>query len=315
MKNKHLVLLFVVTLLIGLAVRRAPWRNSTFFQTNLLKLDLEEIQQVQITLPAQQTLYLLRGDAGWSVEQAERSVAVPAAEVANILAALADMHSIRIVKTKRPDTLGFTPGTAIHISITLSDARQEVLFLGWETLENAQPTTFVQLPQHDGIYLVDNHLRNLFTKKLSDFRNSDIARFSPKDVLRFAITGKALDTLAFQKNDSTGVWESASLSETIPDEAVHTWLSKLARINGLGFADLFDDSHSSETFHSQISLELKSQPEPLHLRIHYFQMPANPEKPSGKSEGITYVLHSSYNPTNYFEFTDTLLLRQICQPF
>lgn len=315
MKNKHLVLLFLATLLIGLAVRRAPWRDSTFFQTNLLKLDTAEIQQVQITLPAQQTLFMLRGDAGWSVEQAERSVAVPSAEIVPILEALAEMRSIRIVKTRRPDTLGFTPGNAIQISITLSDARQEVLSLGWETLENAQPTTFVQLPQHEGIYLVNNHLRNIFTKKLSNFRNSTIARFLPKDVIRFTITGKTLDTLAFQKNDSSGVWESTRARHTLPDESIQIWLAKVARINGLGFADLFDDSHTSETTHAQISLALKNQPDPLVLRIYYFQMSGIPEKQSGIPGAISYVIHSSQNQTNYFELTDTSLLRQLCQPF
>lgn len=315
MKNKHLVLLFLATLLVGLAVRRAPWRDSTFFQTNLLKLNSAEIQQVQITLPEQQTLFLLRGDTSWSVEQAERSVAVPSAEVLPMLEALADMRSIRIVKTRRPDTLGFTPGKAIQVSITLSDARQEVLSLGWETLENAQPTTFVHLPQHEGIYLVNNHLRNLFTKKLSDFRNSTIARFSPNEVLRFEVSGKALDTLAFQKNDSSGVWESERVSHIIPDESVQIWLTKIARIHGLRFADLFDDSHINETTHAQIRLQLKNQPEPLVLRIYYFQWPVTLEKQSRNPEANSFVIHSSQNPTNYFELTDTSLLRQICQPF
>lgn len=315
MKNKHLVLLFLATLLVGLAVRRAPWRDSTFFQTNLLKLNSAEIQQVQIILPEQPPLFLLRGDTGWSVEQAERSVAVPSVAILPMLDALADLRSIRIVKTRRPDTLGFTPGKAIQISITLADTRQEVLSLGWETLENAQPTTFVQLPKHEGIYLVNNHLRNIFTKKLSDFRNSMITRFSPKDVIRFELRGKALDTLAFQKIDSSGVWESSKVSQTIPDESVQIWLTKIARINGLGFADLFDDSHTSETSHAQIILELNNQPEPLVLRIYYFQLPASREKQTRKPEAISFVIHSSQNPTNYFELADTSLLRQICQPF
>jgi hypothetical protein len=213
MKNKHLVFLFLLTLLVGLAVRRAPWRTTTFFQTNLLRLDTAEVQQIQITLPGQSPLFLLRGDAGWSAEQESRSVNMPPELAKKMLLALADLRSIRIAKTTRPDTLGFTPGTAIHLNIILANDQQESLTLGWETVEHSQPATYVQLPKHAGIYLVNNHLRNVFFKHLTDIRNRNLFQFSPSEVQGFSLVGKNLDSLFFQKKRFYGaVGQSAQWS-------------------------------------------------------------------------------------------------------
>ncbi|MDO8368829.1 MAG: DUF4340 domain-containing protein [Saprospiraceae bacterium] len=319
MKNKHLVLLFIITLLIGLAVRRAPWRNDTFFQASLLRLDTAKVQQIQVTLPNQPVLFLLRGDTGWSAEQSDRSANVSADLTQKMLAALADMRSIRIVKTDRADTLGFTRANAIHITIVHGEAQKESLIIGWETVENKQAACYVQLPMHDGIYLVNNHLRNTFAKALSDFRNPTIAQFSPSDVRSFSLYRQNPDSIFFQKNDSTGRWESPAATQNYSSEQVNVWLSKIAGLHDLTFADLFDESHASESFYARINLIFESGVVPLTLSFYHFRPMNVPEEwPAKKPDPhqlAPFVLFSSQNPINYFAFSDTLLLRQIISPF
>ncbi len=319
MKNKHLVLLFIITLLVGLAVRRAPWRDAVFFQANLLKLDTAELQQIQITLPEHPPLFLLRGDAGWAAEQSDRSVTVPPDAIQQMLEALADLRSIRIAKTERADTLGFTPNAAIHLALFQKNNQQESLTLGWESIEGSQPSTYVQLPKHEGIYLVNNHLRNVFSKSLNDFRKLGIAQFSLPQVCGFSILRQNMDSLFYQKNDSSGMWKRASFDQALPDDSVQIWLAKIARLKNLPFADLYDESHANGNFFAQISLVLKGQTEPLTLKIFRSKQTNVPEEmPTRKPDRrplAPFVLHSSQNHTNYFALSDTALLRQICQPF
>ncbi len=320
MKNKHLVLLFLVTLGIGLAIRRAPWREATFFQTSLLRLDTAAVQQVQIILPGgKSSLFLLRGDAGWSAEQADRSVKVSPQYARQMLAALADLKSVRIVKTNRPDTLGFGAESAIQLSIVQSKGQAETLRLGLEISENGQPSTFVQLPKHEGIYLVDKHLREIFFKSLTDFRNQTIVQFAPGSVRSFAIFGQGKDSLLVHKNDSTGFWEGTMPSQIYPDAQVQSWLTKVAGLKSLAFADLYDESHADETLYAQIKLEFAANSEPLNVAIFRFQLmnvpEEMPEHGTIRHQFAPFVLHSSQNPTNYFMLSDTGLLRQICQPF
>lgn len=319
MKNKHLVLLFLLTLLVGLAVRRAPWRNSAFFQTNLLKLDTAALQQIQITLPGKPALFLLRGDGGWTAEQLERSASVPAETTLKMLSALADLRSIRIVKTQRPDTLGFSPDTGIQVSIGQEEHQNETLSIGREILENNQPATFVQLPRHEGIYLVNNHLRDIFSKSLADFRDRTIARFSPTAVQSVAVLGRGMDTILLQRTAVAETWANPLTGQIHPDDSVQFWLTKLLGLQGLNFSNLFDETYARQNLYAEIRLQLDGQPESLVLRIFKLNPPNLPEelptqKPD-KRQFAPFVLHSSQNQANYFTLQDTTLLRQICRPF
>ncbi|MBC7777168.1 MAG: DUF4340 domain-containing protein [Phycisphaerae bacterium] len=319
MKNKHLVLLFLLTLLIGLAVRRAPWQNATFFQTNLLRVDTAEVERIEIALPGQHGLVLMRNDAGWIAEQQDRSAKVPPDVVQRMLETLANLRSIRIVKTDQPDTLGFARANAIDIGVFYAHSPSERLSIGWESIENSQPATFVRLPRHGGIYLVQNQLRAVFSKTLIDFRNAAVIQLNTADVREFSIFGQNLDSLAFQKNDSTGNWESTMLTRMVTNDSIQQWLAKIARLKKLPFADLFDESHTNKTFFAQIDLGFSKQAEPLTLKIYRLEATNLPEEmpdtPLDGSQFAPFVLYFSQYPTNYFALSDTALLRQICDPF
>ncbi|MFN0173092.1 MAG: DUF4340 domain-containing protein [Saprospiraceae bacterium] len=319
MKNKHLVFLFIVTLLVGLAIRRAPWQDSKYFQTNLLKLDTASVQQIQVALPGQDILYLLRNDAGWSAEQGDRSINLPQEAAQKMLSTLADLRSIRIAKTSMPDTLGFSPATAIQISIIDDKTQSESLTIGWETIENSQAASFVNLPKHGGIYLVNDHLRNVFSKTLTDFRNRTIVRFAPSSVQGFCIFGLNMDSLLFQKNDITGIWEGSEGSKDYPNDSIQIWFAKIAELHGLQFADLFDESRASDAFYAKITLLFETQLEPLTLTIFHWHQQIVPEvmdrQKLNRQKFANFVLHSSQNPANYFALNDTLLLQDICWPF
>lgn len=315
MKNKHLVLLFLSVLAAGLLARRSPWFKANIFQTDLIAVDTSAITQVSIFQSGQPELLLERTEAGWAAVQEMRAATVQPEHIAPILEMLSAVRSIRIVKTTRPDTLGFSEKTRLQVVVYQGKKILDQFEIGYQTYENDQPATFVRLNRHEGIYLVEQFIRNVFSKKLDDFRENTVARFEPAQVRAFELEQPDSMPAFFQKNDSTAQWEIYGRPASVADDSVQTWLQMFARLNGNPFADNFDDSRTRETFFRGIKLHL-SDGDSLIFKVFYVKPPDVPEEiAAAKLTGLPlYVLHSSQNPSNFFAPKDTVLLRRIFEP-
>jgi hypothetical protein len=316
-KNKHLVLLFLATLAVGLLARRFPWRNVLDFRAELVRLDTAQVIQLSLQIPGQAELLLERSDAGWVAAQADRNAPVPPLAVDSMLAALRSIRSIRIAHSQRPDTLGLAAHQALRVVATQRDGHRETLFLGRETFENSELSTYVQLAEHQGIYLAANHLRRIFWKNLRDFRPRLVTDFGPATVRAFLIFGEMRDSVFATKNDSTGQWSLRGQPLEMADDSVKIWLRSLSRLNGLPFADLFDESLAEETLVAHIALECAGQAEPLTFKIFHLKPPNIPEvlpaPAPDRQQFAPYVLHSSQNPNNYFALPDSLLAKRLAR--
>lgn len=308
MKNKHLVLIFLLTLGVGLLARRLPWRVSEMFQTDLIEVDTSALQSISITRPGAAELLLERTDGGWIADQNGRPVQVPAADIDPMLEALAHIQSIRIVKTKQPDTLG--PDQAITIKAVWSDKRKELFHIGKQTLENGLPATYIELDNHGGLYLVKSHLRDIFDKNAAQFRQRTAFQFAADSVLQVRFFWHRYDSISFwTKNDSLPVWDYG-----LSEDTMRQWMQLLPRLNGTPFADHFDDSQARKNLFATLTLSTRSDTVPLALQFFYYAPPDIPDDLSaiGDRRGLSpWVLHSSQNPFNYFCIHDTALLRHI----
>lgn len=316
MKNKHLVFLFFATLIVGLLIRQAPWRRALFFQTDLIEVDTAAATQISIFRPASPELMIERTEAGWVAAQEIRSAGVRRENMAPMLEALFAVRSLRIVKTDRPDSLGFGRESVIQVVVFQGNKVVEQFDIGSEVLENGRAATFIRLNRHEGIYLVQNHLRGIFSKNLNDFREKDMAVFDPASVKKIILNWweNGLDVqYPICKNDSTGQWEPLGGAPAyIADDTVQNWLSLFSRLNGSPFADNFDESRARETIATEIKLHFAN--DSLILRVFYVKPPDVPEEMSPRHfDGLPmYVLHSSQNRSNFFAPADTFLLHRIC---
>lgn len=311
MKNKHLVLLFIVILLAGWLVRRLPWRFSDIFQTNLIEIDAQDLQSISIGRPGAAELLIERTDEGWMTEQDGRTVRVPDEIIDRMLQELSQVKTMRIVKTTQPDTLGLRAPVAVHA--LLKNGRKEVFFVGRQTFEQGVAATYIELDHHDGIYLVKNHLHDVFDQDATRFRPATAFQLAVEGISEIRFFWSKQDSMAVvKKNDALPVW-AYGLVEW-PGDSVHKWLTLLPRLNGTAFADHFDDSGSRETLVARISLIGRPDSFPLELEFHYLAPPEIPEDPEAlaKRQNLSaWVLHSSQNPNNYFCINDTILLRHI----
>ncbi len=307
MKNKHIVLIFLGTVIVGLLARRFPWRMPSMFQTALIELDTAAVMQISISQPGLPELLFERTDRGWTVSQNERSLPLPPDAVTPMLSALTNIQSLNIVQTDQPDSLGLEGQRGLQVAVYQAKERLEIFTIGRQVLEEKLPATYIRLDGHGGMYLVKDHLRDVFFRRMEDFRKNTIADFDPATV-RSVTVNWPRDSLSLflQKDDSLHCWMATELGRCVPDDSLQNWLQVIAQLNNLPFADDFDDSRLRQTLQAEITVET-IQKEIITLQVHN---PASLELPKEKSP-VSWVLCTSQNPRNYFSLTNTALARRI----
>lgn len=317
MKNKHLVLLFLAVLAIGWVARKMPFWRSEHLETDLIQADSATINRILLDLPGQPELSFERADSGWLATQDGRSVPAPQAIMDSLLTTLTQVQMIRIVKSRRIDTLGLAETGSTLVQIFERNRCTDRFRLGREVLENGAPATYLELPGHEGIYLVKGHLLSVFSRKMAEFRLNTALRFDPAQIGTVRLLGKNGEDQQWLKNDSLQVWLHADTLLNCPDEVAMAWLRQLQRLNGRPFADGFDESRAPAHQVAEIILQgKKTGAEPLTLRIFYVAPPDLPEDLSqmrSKKGALTpWVFHSSQNPDNYFALEDSTLAKLLC---
>lgn len=304
MKNKHLLLIFFCTLLLGLVARYAPWFKSDIFQTDLVRVDTAAVQRISITQPGRTELLLERSDDGWVASQDDFAIRTADSLLMPLLEAIGRIRSLRIVHTEQRDTLQLLPSQAIHVEISGDHSHRETFEIGREIWEHKQPATFVEIDKHEGIYLTDKHLRSVFTKSVDDFRSKTLLTFLPQNLQSVEILRPGIDTLTFEKSDTSAMWLSNRTEPWLAPEGVAEWLKKLHNLNGLPFAPHADEVHAADNMLVSISLYFAQSDVPTQVLI--FDAGA-----MFRRKSPVYVLQSSQNPFNFFSLSDTLLARKI----
>lgn len=312
MKNKHLVLLFVGVLLVGLVSRWLPVRYRTFFETSLFRWEEKHVDRMVIAVAGKPELLFERIEQGWSVEQEARVTVVPETVVSEMLGALTGIASFELVKTGRPDTLGFEAGKALVVRLFRGKQVLETLEIGDEDTTSAGDCTYIRLPEHNGVYRVPGHLRARFGRMLDDFRSRVFVNWTADAIqhLKFDFDGK----FSLWRTDTAWNITASCGRYSMPDESVEDWLNLFQQLNGLPFADYFDESWENELLYGTIELMVNKEVQTL----RFFH--GSPADLPDDIKGITkqrvnslpaYVIHSSANPLNFFAVTDTGLIHRI----
>lgn len=316
MKNKHLVLLFLSVLALGLIARWVPFKYSGNFEGNLLQIDTLLLTRIRITAPAQPDLILERTETQWVAEQAGRNSPVADAEIRQMLRILNGAGTYEVVHTLQPDTLGFDPATILRLQLFQKSNPPEIVEIGTEIVKSTGSFTYLRLPEHQGIYLVPGQFRTTFFQNLDNFRSKNVLLFDPVTVQKIGIKVNGLKSYFWNKADSIPAWISADGRSQLGADTVLTWLHLFEKLQGCDFSDNFDETREQEFWYATIHLGLSSG-KLLDLHFFYQNPPNIPEDVSrlrqkSKSGLAAFILHSSQNPLNYFTLSDTLLAYQIC---
>ncbi len=303
MKNKHLILIFLTTLLLGLAAKYLPWFKSEIIKTRLIEIRPEELQKISIQTPGHSELLLERSDDYWVASQDDLVVRTADSTILPILAAFINVYSIRIINSDRPDTLGFYPSNTILVEATTRKGRKETLRIGHETIENKHNATYASLGEHQGIYLVDKHLRNVFNKSMDDFRSKNVLKLSEQNLSRILLERVGRDTFQCFKLDTLDFWGSNRDDKFIAPSQLTNWLKSLHALNGAQFANNFDENDNQYSLAGKLELEYQNTEEQFWVNIY--------QRGNGMTRKYPFVLQCSQNPFNYFEVSDTSLVNRI----
>lgn len=313
MKNKHLLLLMLVTLALGLLVRGLPFPGKKEVVRDLFRIDTSRVTRLTVLLPDQPEMNFERTDAGWTATQLVRSLPVAPRRMQQMLGLLSAPHSLRIVKLSPAEqqAAGLGPDRAIQVDVYAGAGRIERFWLGHETPEAA---TFVRLDQHNGLYSLDGAFRSAFDISLDALRNAPAFRTPQTLPDRIAFSGRDAVPLSFALDTASGRWTAPHRS--VDADSVRRWLGYLDRLANTRYADFFDDSRSAEAFWAQITLETTDPAaQPLVLKFYRFLPPEAPEEiellRASRQKLAEYVMTSSDAPGSYFALDDSLTVHRV----
>lgn len=298
MKNKHLVWIFLLTLVLGgLLARFWPLGRGHALERPLLHIDTAQAVSLHVLAPGYPAYSLHREATGWTLEADNRVLPVTAQQASAMLGAAAKISSIQVFRSRHPDSVGLSPGQHLLATWELSDGRLQAIRIGKESGDN----TWVQLPGQQAVFLAPGRLRSKLAVDVRQFRNA------------------AMWPWPLQATDSFSLWRADTLLATWnrqEGDSLLRWLGLLAPEAPLPFADFFDETRANRMEALRIGLFRRDTQAALTL---YRWEPSNlPEalqglRPIGQALA-PFVWHSSANPLNYFAMRDTLLIGPLLAP-
>ncbi|MBN8683778.1 MAG: DUF4340 domain-containing protein [Chitinophagales bacterium] len=307
MKNKHLVLIFLLVLTLGLLSRFIPWpfaAEKCIPLKNIAHLP----RSIVIEKLPEGDLSLIATDGAWIATQGDRSVPVSNSLPDSIRSVLQQICMNERVSEKPEPAQGLD----LQVNLQYADNILLELLIGKVFQEYGKTYTYISGAELNGVYLAPGNLRVLLERRLEEFRNTEVLGNMPQNLSSAAITYNIIDTIYRLMPPDSLKNQADTLFFSVWDAR---WISALQSLKKLPFADFFDDSRT-RGWTAQISCTANTTSEPVVLSFYKFTPHDRPESWSSKPEHkqlllSPWVLHSSLNPGNYFAIQDTALIRQL----
>jgi hypothetical protein len=238
--TKTLAIVFAATLVLALA---STWRGGTSssaaFQDQLLAVDTSAVQAIRIDRPQDRSLRLERADGEWSVAPADTSATYPASsQSVNQLFSTLPALSVSAVTTRQPDKHPRYGVDSTGTRITMlgagdeplgdlivgrtemrrpqSQGRQQNPMQRMRQMRRGTPITYVRSPNRPDVYSVEQSLRSVTGRTLTDWRDKQL----------WALSRSAIRQIDFTfPGDSSFTMQRAAPSDTAATGAPDTWLS------------------------------------------------------------------------------------------
>lgn len=290
MKNKTILLLFVLLFSGFLITQFAYERQIKDFHTTLIQISEKDITALFLyPLKDKQEEFLLNKDGDeWGVTKG------------NVIAK-ADKHLVKqIIKTlTNVDTQDLISQDPTHWKdYGVDDTNgSRVKVLAHKTLlkdfiigktgrdTNYQTITYVRLTDEEEIYAVSGDLNEPFNQSFISFRNSEVLTFNPTHIQKISLVSADSSSTTYERKDS--IWTLINS----PIQAIHidAYLRKIQALKGNYFADNFDETTLPSLLFQTLVLERNDLSYPLTVKIY-----------KDSTLQYPYIIESSLNEDSYF---------------
>lgn len=302
MKNKHLLLLFVLVLLIGLI---GKWFPIGSFKGPLGLYRTGVFETEKIIIAQEDSLVLYLADSVWNLQTALLvDQLVQDSLVGALLITLADLKAMELLATRRPDTLGFVLNHNHFIELhSPLMPRPEQIFIGKTVDRFGKRMTWVKINDHDQFYLVDADLEPFLKRNWTQNTR----------VIELNLDTSGLEQVCFIRNTDT------IITDLTPGKDLAGLVSKVELkrfFQQAILAEFADPVGHRETiwgemvFSYQDSLVL-----PLRFRLFYLNTPELPDDPEKRRYfrpfKAQFLIESGVQSGQYFSITDTLAIKRL----
>jgi hypothetical protein len=291
MKNKHLVIIFVLLVVAVYFSRKQFSQRERSFETTLIQADSNRLERVVFQLPNEEEFSLTRATQGWILSDGIRSVPANPEAVSKLLAAVSQLDSRHIAAKNKELWPVYGVSEKLGTRIQFFDDKGKIgdLTFGRDDFDPATQSviSFVRPFGELAVYVVDGSAAMLIGKSFDSYRNLVLAKMTRSMVVEQFSWQLPDTTFTFTKSDSTG-WV---LDGTAPLDSmeIEDYLNVFRNISADAFADDFDETTSSDNFHSRLVLKGQNISNPIVITCY-----TRPEKPG------YFIFHSNQNPRAYF---------------
>lgn len=289
MKNKHLVLIFLMLVAAVILSRREFGKRERSFQTTLVEVDTTALSLV-VFLPADgREFSLSKETSGWILTDGERSIIADPEPVGKLLTALSRIETRHIAAKNKElwPVYGVDEKQSIRLRLYESGKLIEDFLLGREDFdpETQSVVSFLRLQGENTVFAVDGFQVMNIGRSFDEYRNRLLLRMKREmDVTDFS--WESPDTTLEFSRTSQG-WMLGA--EALDSMEVEDYLNIFRNVSGETFADDFDELRSDEYFYRKLSIRGKNIPEPLVITFFRDTLGKQP-----------YVIRSSQNPRSFF---------------
>ena len=302
MKNKYLLILFVVLLIVYAGITLFGDKKESSFNDKIADFDVEDVDLIKIFPKEKSTkeFSLQKNDNNWIAVDNDKSYVADNSMVENALNSLKNMK-IKNIITKNPDKFEkyeLEDGKCKEIQVFSNKKKLVDLLIGKFKFDQQTRTasSYVRLAGENKVYSTDGFSSINISDNISTYRNKNLVSFNPDNLTEIKyFHDNTTDELTKQGKD----WTHGNI--VVDSTKIAGFLTSLSNIKGSKFVNLNNNWHRPESYDSLV----------LYMQDKDISIVAYPD--STISSG--FIIHGSENEGAFFDSDSTGLFKRIFSKF
>lgn len=301
MKNKYLLLTFLIFAIGFLATQFYFEGQPRTLQTTLIQLDTNQITSLLIypSLDNKEEYLLKKEDGFWVVHKKDVTLRVPIGNANQFLKNLANIKTNGVVVRQSDDWANYNIDAinATKIKVLSGKNLLDEFYVNlFDTRNNANPNiSYVRLLTGEEVYEVNSALSQLFSKKFRDYRNTNLINTQKSTIENITIAHYENITTLSKKDN---IWTQDGLPvDTI---TLDNYLTSLATINSDNFVDDFDLVDSKDLLYKRLTIEGNNIQKPIIICAYL-----------DSTRTLPFIINSNQNEGSFFASGENGIYEQI----